>query len=218
MSSTMSSTMRRSLCCALITGVCWCSQTLAAATLEGTFTFEKAAPAGLAVWVPGVTKEHPAAAVLNQIDKQFVPVVLFARPGSVVTLRNSDQLQHNAFVTDKAAGVALDTGLNQPGADQSMNVSWPAGTAVRVGCKIHPQMQAWIIAIDSDAWVMPVAQAVGTPIPFTLPELPAACPQVKVWTSRSGVVTLDLPATGAATGELVFAGKVIGTVAVHLSP
>ena len=213
----MSKSMNSYLSYALI-AVCGCVQPLAAATLEGAFTFEKSIPAGLAVWVPGITKEHPPASVLNQSDKLFIPTVLFARPGSVVTLRNSDQLQHNAFITDKAAGVALDTGLNQPGADQSMNVSWPAGTAVRVGCKIHPQMQAWIIAVDSDAWVMPVAQAAGTPVSFTIPELPAACPQVKVWTCRTGMLSLDLPATGAATGELLFAGKVIGTVAVHLSP
>lgn len=207
--------------CLVIAGLAWCSPSLAAATLEGTFTFEKSIPTGLAVWVPGITKEHPSASVLNQSDKLFIPTVLFARPGSVVNLHNSDQLQHNAFVTDKAAGVALDTGLNQPGTDQPMNVSWPAGTAVRVGCKIHPQMQAWIIAADTDAWVVPAAAA-GAPIHFTLPELPAVCPQVKVWTSRTGVVTLDLPATGAAPGtatvELLVAGKAIGTVAVHLTP
>jgi len=206
------------LSCFVIASLAWCSSPLAAATLEGTFTFEKAIPTGLAVWVPGITKDHPAAPALNQSDKVFIPTVLFARPGSVVNLHNSDQLQHNAFVTDKAAGVALDTGLNQPGTDQPMNVSWPAGTAVRVGCKIHPQMQAWIISADTDAWVVPPSQAAGAPVHFTLPDLPASCPQIKVWTSRTGVVSLEMPATGAATAELLVAGKAIGTVAVHLIP
>ncbi len=190
---------------------------LAGAALEGVITFEKTVPAGMLVWVPGVTRAAVPPAVIDQKDKVFLPGVLAARPGTAVSMHNSDAIQHNAFASDKAA--TFDTGLNAPGSDTAVKVDWPAGTVVRLGCKIHPAMQVWIAALDTDAWIAPAVPAAGIKtVAFSLKDLPADAATAVVWTSKYGQVELTLKPGVEASGKLGPADRPAATVTATLKP
>ena len=193
---------------------------LPAATVEGTITFEKAVPAGMLAWVPGVVRAAaPAPVSIDQKDKVFTPTVVAVRPGSTVTIRNSDGIQHNAYGSDKSANGTFDTGLNAPNSDTPLTVGWPAGKVVKLGCKIHPGMQMWIAALDSDAWVVPAGTAAAPKIAtFTIADVPADAAKVVLWTSKYGELELDLKASGSATGSIGPAERPAATVSVQRKP
>jgi plastocyanin len=196
------------------------SSSLAAASVEGTITFDKSAPAGILAWVPGVTRAAVTPAMINQKDKIFIPSVIAARPGTAVTMRNSDDIQHNAYANDKATGVAFDSGLNNPGSDTPVKVDWPVGTVLRLGCKIHPAMQVWIASLDTDAWVVPAAPDAANPksLAFSIADVPANAASLVVWTSKYGQVEVRLAAGTAVTQQLGTAEKPAGQVSATLKP
>ena len=192
---------------------------LSAATVEGSITFEKSPPTGMLVWVPGVTHAAQAKARLDQKGKVFLPAVVAARPGSTVTMHNSDEIQHNGYASDKVANVVIDTGLNAPASDTVIDVAWPVGKVVKFGCKIHPGMQAWIASLDTDAWVMPTSLPDSPKVAkFTLSEVPADVTVLHVWTSKYGEVELKLEAKKTVTAPLGTGDKPAGSVTVTLNP
>ena len=191
---------------------------LAAATVEGVITYQRAPSAGALAWVPGVTRAAASAApVIDQKDKVFTPAVLAVRPGATITLRNSDSIQHNAYASDKAAEVTLDTGLNAPASETPIKVDWTAGKVVRFGCKIHPSMQVWIAALDTDAWAVPVAAEAEKTVRFTIADVPADAARVAVWTSKYGQVEID-HASGTGSGQLGPADKPAATITATRRP
>jgi plastocyanin len=192
---------------------------LTAASLEGTITFEKSPPAGMLVWIPGVTNAQPSKPQIDQKDKVFLPAVVAARPGTSVVMHNSDDIQHNGFASDKSANVVIDTGLNAPASDTMIEVTWPLGKVVKFGCKIHPGMQAWIAALDTDAWVMPASLSESPKVAkFTLKDLPADVALLHLWTSKYGELELKLAPGKSVTATLGAGDKPAGSMTVTLNP
>ena len=125
-------------------------------------------------------------------------------------MHNSDAIHHNAFASDKTTNVNVDTGLNAPASDTIIDVNWPAGKVVKLGCKIHPAMQLWIGSLDTDAWTAPVlADKVAT---FTISNVPATASSVVVWTSKFGQADIALTAGTAVTAKLGQAATVVATL------
>ena len=156
---------------------------------------------------------------INQKDKVFIPAVVAARPGSSVTMRNSDDIQHNAYANDKNTGIAFDTGLNAPSSDTQVKVDWPAGSVVRLGCKIHPAMQVWIASLDTDAWIVPAADPSNAKVlTFSIPDVPAGAGSVVIWTSKYDQTEVKLSAGAPAKQPLGAADKPAGTISATLKP
>lgn len=211
-------TMSR-LVSSLALATCLGISALSAATVEGSITFEKSPPTGMLVWVPGVTHAAKPKAEIDQKGKMFLPAVVAARPGSSVVMHNSDEIQHNGYASDKVANVVIDTGLNAPASDTAIDVTWPSGKVVKFGCKIHPGMQAWIAALDTDAWVMPTSLPDSPKVAkFTLSDVPADAALVHVWTSKYGEVELKLQSGKPVTATLGAGDKPAGSISVTLNP
>ena len=99
------------------------------------------------VWLEGVTAAPPPArtVVLDQRNLQFIPHVLAVRAGTRVEMPNSDRVFHNVFSFHD--GKKFDLGLYPVGTTREVTFDQPGLS--RIFCNIHPNMAAYVLAVDS---------------------------------------------------------------------
>jgi plastocyanin len=88
---------------------------------------------------------RPTAAVLDQIDRQFVPHVLVVPVGSQVVFPNSDSVSHQvySFSPVKKFQLPLYRGKPYP------PVMFDREGVVTLGCNIHDQMRAYVYVVEA---------------------------------------------------------------------
>jgi plastocyanin len=120
------------------------------------------APATAGAW-------HPAIAQRNQT---FVPHVLAVPVGTTVDFPNDDPVLHNVF----SASVAkkFDVGMYEKGKTRSVTFDTPG--IVRIGCNVHPRMEAFVV-VHTNPWVA-VSDASGS---YTVAGVPSGAYQLRVW-------------------------------------
>ena len=62
---------------------------------------------------------------------------------------NSDAINHNIYANDAEAKVNFDIGLASPGTEFQQTITWEENTFIRISCKIHPKMRAWVGSVSS---------------------------------------------------------------------
>jgi len=193
-----------------------CSAALPAATIEATVRFERAAPPAVVLWIPGVTGWKPASpTVVDQRFEAFHPTIAVAPPGGIVEFHNSDSQQHNVFALDAERNIDTDLGLGLPGATLSLTVAWPSESVVKHGCKIHPQMQLWILALDSPFHAVSDIPSGSLETVVRIPNVPADTRNVTLWAPRCEKMTCEIPTTSR---QVIRKGKPVGTLSVRLLP
>jgi plastocyanin len=73
-------------------------------------------------------------------DYVFVPSIIHAQPGQVVTVYNSDQILHHIVADDSS----FDTGVMNPGASFTVTAG-KAGTSISYHCTLHSRVKGKII-------------------------------------------------------------------------
>jgi plastocyanin len=137
------------------------------------------APKGTArVWRP-----QP---VLDQRNLSFSPHVLAVQLGTVVEFPNHDRVFHNVFSDHD--GKKFNLGLYPVGTTKP--VPFDTEGLSRVFCNIHPQMSAYVMALDTPYFA--VSDAAGR---FTIPDVAAGTYTYHAWRSGAsrltgGVVTV----------------------------
>jgi plastocyanin len=89
---------------------------------------------------------HAAAhARIDQVNKEFVPLVSIIRVGTEVSLPNSDNIRHSiySFSAPKPFAIKLYSGKQAP------PVLFDKPGIVVLGCNIHDQMAAWVVVVDT---------------------------------------------------------------------
>lgn len=86
----------------------------------------------------------PIDAVMDQIDRRFVPDVLVVPVGSRVTFPNSDPISHQvySFSPTRRFQLPLYRGVAYPPVD------FPQAGVATLGCNIHDDMRAYIVVTD----------------------------------------------------------------------
>ena len=190
---------------------------LPAASIEATVAFTRAAPPAVLVWLPDYHGWKPAGAtIVDQHDQAFHPLIAVAATGSVVEFHNADQQQHNVFALDAERGIDTDLGLGGPGSTLSLTVAWPLGTVVKHGCKIHPQMQLWIMALDSPHTAVEELADGALTTTVRLADVPADVRHLSLWAPRCDSLTIDVPST--APTPVMRKGKPVGMLSLRLQP
>ena len=92
-------------------------------------------------------------AVLDQIDKEYVPHVMPVLVGTTVRLRNSDPELHNVHTYFKKETV-LNVSLPFQGQTADANVFDEPGTYV-VLCDVHTEMSAYIVVFENPYFTKP---------------------------------------------------------------
>jgi plastocyanin len=90
----------------------------------------------------------PAAhgtAVIDQVNKQFVPRVSVVRTGTAITFPNSDHIRHQVYSFSKANTFTLKLYAGTTAAP----VTFEHPGLVILGCNIHDKMVAFVGVVDS---------------------------------------------------------------------
>jgi plastocyanin len=114
----------------------------------------------------------PAPAVMDQVDKQFLPRVLAVRSGTRVNFPNRDDIRHQVYSFSSAKRFELRLYKGTP----SEPVLFDKPGLVVLGCNIHDWMLGYIYVTD-DPWFA-VSAANGQ---LNFKQLPLGHYRVTVW-------------------------------------
>lgn len=106
----------------------------------------------VAVFIEGAVAEPwPSAveaAVMDQVDKQFLPHILVVRKGTPVMFPNSDPVAHHVYSFSRPNDFTLPLYKGNP----HDPVFFEHDGVVTLGCNIHDNMLGYIVVVDSDAF------------------------------------------------------------------
>lgn len=96
--------------------------------------------ADVIVELPEVLASSPDTAVIDQIDKRFVPFVSTVSQGTLVNFPNSDDTRHHVYSFSEAKNFELK--LYSAGDAEPILFDQPG--LVTLGCNIHDNMKAYV--------------------------------------------------------------------------
>lgn len=101
-------------------------------------------------------------AIVDQIDKRFVPHISVVRTGTAVTFPNSDRIRHQVYSFSPAKVFNLKLYAGSP----STPITFDKPGLVVLGCNIHDKMLAFVGVVDTPYFAL--ADATGNAA-FNLP-------------------------------------------------
>jgi plastocyanin len=110
--------------------------------------------------------------ILDQRNLAFSPHVLAVRTGTTVDFPNNDRVFHNVFSFRN--GKRFDLGMYPVGTMRRVTFDQPGVS--RLYCNIHPNMAAYVIAVDTPYYG--IADKSGT---FTIPAVPPGLYTYVAW-------------------------------------
>ena len=102
------------------------------------------------------------AAIIDQVNKRFVPRVSVVRTGTTITFPNSDRIRHQVYSFSPAKTFTLKLYAGSP----KTPVIFDKTGLVVLGCNIHDNMVAFVGVVDSPYFAK--ASSAGTAV-FNLP-------------------------------------------------
>jgi plastocyanin len=96
---------------------------------------------------------RPTKAVIDQKEMKFIPRVVAVAAGGSVEFLNSDPILHNVFSSSTVK--RFDLGMFGKG--ESRTVLFETPGTVKLGCNVHPQMEAYILVLENNFFVHPDA-------------------------------------------------------------
>jgi plastocyanin len=94
--------------------------------------------------VPTAPAELPHATI-DQVDRNFKPLLTVVRKGTPVDFPNSDNIRHSVYSFSAPRTFTLKLYSGKPG----QPVIFDKEGFVTLGCNIHDQMIAWVVVVDS---------------------------------------------------------------------
>ena len=134
------------------------------------------------LWLDGVPSSPSARkpVLLDQRNLTFSPHVLAVRVGSTVSMPNNDRVFHNVF--SFRDGKRFDLGLYPVGRSKLVTFDKPGVS--RIFCNIHPNMAAYVVAVDSE--VFAVSDPAGV---FNMTAVPPGTYTYHAWRAGHDVTT-----------------------------
>ena len=177
-------------CLVLPFGLLW----LAAAPVYGADLIGTVQVAGrpaehAVIWLEasGAPASPSKKVVLDQRNLAFVPRVLAVRVGTTVEFPNNDKVFHNVF--SFRDGKKFDLGMYPKGAMKPIVFDKPG--LARLFCNIHPNMAAYVMAVDSPYFA--VSNENGT---FTIAGVPPGTYTYHAWRAGGQPLTGSIAVDG----------------------
>jgi plastocyanin len=143
------STVRRNPLSAVALLAALCAQPALAGMVTVDVTTRSAATAADAVIVFDPLDAAPApsheTAIIDQVNKIFVPRVSVVRAGTAITFPNSDHIRHQVYSFSSAKTFTLKLYAGSP----HTAVVFDQTGLVVLGCNIHDNMVAYVGVVDS---------------------------------------------------------------------
>jgi plastocyanin len=160
-----------------------------AADLRGTAHAGDRPQPNAVVWLeaPNASPSREAKRpVLDQRNLSFSPHVLAVRVGASVDFPNNDRVFHNVF--SFRDGKKFDLGLYPVGVQKPVLFDRPGLS--RIFCNIHPNMAAYVLAVDSPYFSVTDERGL-----FSIPLVPAGTFTYHAWRpggpDLTGTVAID---------------------------
>ena len=139
-----------------------------------------------------------ATALIDQVKREFVPLVSVMQTGTMVTFPNRDNIRHSvySFSPAKTFELRLYSGEKAPA------VAFDKPGLVTMGCNIHDQMIAYALVVDTP-WFGKTDAAGST----VIDGFPAGEYDIFAWHHRqagASPVSQRLSAKSAGKGEMSF--------------
>ena len=175
---------------ALLAGIVWALPVLASAgDLSGIARAGGKPVQHAVVWLEvgrPDTFAQTSRIVMDQRNLTFYPHVLVVRVGTTVDFPNSDKVFHNVF--SFRDGKKFDLGMYPTGTSKRIVFDKPG--LARLFCNIHPNMAAYVMAVDTPYYAM--SDETGA---FTIAKVPSGTYTYRAWRPGgqpiSGSVTVD---------------------------
>jgi plastocyanin len=153
-----------------------CGVSAEAAALEGFVTDKSGAPVSDAVFyaeaeAAGAAAKPARTAIVDQINKEFVPFVSVVQTGTSIAFPNKDNIRHHVYSFSPAKKFELKLYSGVPAAP----VLFDKPGVVLLGCNIHDWMVAYLLMVDTPFF------AKTSNGRARIDGLPAGDYQVKVW-------------------------------------
>jgi plastocyanin len=145
-----------------------------------------------------------APAVMNQLDRAFVPHVLVVEAGTPVSFPNDDSVSHHVYSFSPAKRFELPL---YKGSVHPPQV-FPAPGVVVLGCNIHDHMLGYVFVVDTPYFTM--TDEMGR---ASFDGLPAGNYELRVWTPRARHedlpegIAVHLQDAGRQTTRVAFTSK-----------
>ena len=94
----------------------------------------------------GTRRATPSTAIIDQVDKEFVPLISAIPQGSTVSFPNSDNIQHQIYSFSKAKKFDLPLLAK----NESKKITFDKSGIVSLGCNIHDWMLSYIYIFESE--------------------------------------------------------------------
>ena len=143
--------------------------------LTGTVRVDGKPQKDVVIWLEGVTHaapDDPHAVLMDQRNLEFIPRVLAVQVGTRVKMPNSDRVFHNVFSFHD--GKRFDLGLYPVGTSRTVTFDRPGLS--RIFCNIHPNMAAYVLAVDSAYFA--VTDSKGQ---FAMADVPSGSHMYRAW-------------------------------------
>lgn len=184
----------RFVCCALLAAIA-ASSKVAARDIQIVVTDTALEPVADAILFADSVKPalaNMSPAIIDQINREFVPLVNVIQQGQSVIFPNSDNIRHHvySFSTPKVFEIQLYEGVpNTP-------IVFDKPGIVALGCNIHDTMVGYIVVAPGDVFAKTEANGTATLNVVTKPAT------INLWhpalaADKSVVKTIALPAPSA---------------------
>lgn len=90
-----------------------------------------------------------AQPIMDHQDGHFTEKLILGRQGSLMSLRNSDEVGHTIYVKDKKQNVKWQLSYMPPNSSFEQELFWPEDVFVEMKCRLHLYMSAWAGSIKS---------------------------------------------------------------------
>ena len=167
------------------------------------------------VYAEPVGRHTPAAyakaAVIDQVNKEFVPRVTVIQTGTAVSFPNKDNIRHQVYSFSPAKTFQIKLYHGTP----SQPVVFDQAGAVTLGCNIHDKMTAYVLVVDTPYFAKTDARGQAR-----LEGLPPGEYVLRAWQpeAKPGQPQVSGTALGAAQRVRIAADAPVPAVKLELRP
>ena len=166
-----------------------------AAELTGTVQVAGRPVQYAVVWLEasGAPRGPQQKVAVDQRNLAFVPHVLVVHVGTTVEFPNNDKVFHNVF--SFRDGKKFDLGMYPKGAVKRINFDEPG--LARLFCNIHPNMAAYVMAVDSPYFAVSNEDGI-----FTISGVPPGTYTYRAWRPGGQTLTGPIAVDGTSPFEI----------------